>query len=168
MPIHYRNTGVKIMKHSFILLAALLSAAFVLPGQAFGQADADSVPDATWKRLSFAKAYFGLDLSLTPAYGSSEYLDASGNRQSFDRSAFLTPGINIGGMHFWGYADFFVSINTVNIKPKQDKVENSQFLSVLTGARVYPWPLLENGGVRPFFGYKFTPVYYEQSTADGS
>lgn len=143
-------------------------AALARTGQAEPLTPIEKASPELQKRLSFAKTYIGMDWNLTPAYGNSEYLDSAGNRTSFKRNAFLTPAINWGGVHFWGYTDFFVSVSTANIKLGQDAVDNSMYISVFTGARAYPWQLKENGNFRPFVGYKFVPIHYRQSSANGS
>ncbi|NJK83990.1 MAG: hypothetical protein HC912_09460 [Saprospiraceae bacterium] len=64
------------------------------------------------KRYSFAKSYFGLDFSYFHNLQESVFLDEQNQLQPLERSNFITPAINIGATHFWGHADFFVSIAT--------------------------------------------------------
>ena len=70
--------------------------------------------------------------------------------------------MNIGATHFWGHADFYVSINTVPIKLGDDAVKNSIHMGTFTGLRVYPWAVGEGQGVKPYLGYKFSPWRYRQ------
>jgi hypothetical protein len=116
------------------------------------------------KRYSFAKAYFGADLVYTPSYGSSQFLNSFGLLESFDRAASLTPAINVGATHFWGYADIYISINTSQIKLAKEAVSTFSSGGVYTGFRVYPWQLTDKK-LRPYIGYKFSPHYYEQESA---
>jgi len=68
--------------------------------------------------------------------------------------------------HFWGYADFYVSINTTDIKFGNDEVDNSFRLGTFTGLRIYPLASTENT-IRPYLGYKFSPFRYKQSDLSG-
>lgn len=113
------------------------------------------------KRHSFARSYFGLDLSLLPSPGQSVYLNQEGAPTSFDLAPALVPGINIGGTHFWGHADFYISITTSPIQLADSPVFQQYRLGVFTGLRVYPWQL-KTGKLRPFVGYKFSPIRYFQ------
>jgi len=116
------------------------------------------------KRYGFAKAYFGADLVFTPEFGSSQFLNTSGQLESFTRNGFITPAINIGATHFWGYADIYVSINTAQLRFNKDILATNSSAGVYTGFRVYPWQLTDRK-LRPFIGYKFSPQYYEQESA---
>lgn len=113
------------------------------------------------KRHQFAESYFGLDMITVPAYGNSFYLD-QGNLQEFERGSFITPAINIGATHFWGHADLYVSISTASISLNKDKVKTLTNFGTLTGIRLFPFPKQQNK-LRPFIGYKFSPVRYKQN-----
>jgi outer membrane protein W len=133
-------------------------------------AKSQTVQDTTtWNdnasRYSFAKTYFGLDVNYFPSYGESQYINSSGISETFQRNQFITPAINIGGIHFWGHADFYVSFAAASVKLKSDNIENKFKINVLTGARYYPCAITENK-IRPFIGYKFGPVAYTQKTFD--
>lgn len=119
------------------------------------------------KRYSFAKAYFGIDAVYTPSYGTSQYLNSNDNIENYERQGFLTPAINIGATHFWGYADFYVSITTAAIQPKPNELKTQTDYGVFTGLRVYPLQLNENS-LQPYIGYKFSPFRYKQSDIKGS
>lgn len=118
------------------------------------------------KRHKFAKAYFGVSTHTVLGMRNGSFLNSSGAIQSFERSGFLSPAINVGSTHFWGYADFFVSFNTRNIKFEEDELENDLGMSIFTGLKVYPFPLTENT-IRPYLGYKFSPFSYEQKNIVG-
>lgn len=131
---------------------------FFFVGNAFAQ---------DWnRRHQFAKSYFGISNYIVPDMQSGAYLDAQGAVQAFDRSGFISPAVNIGATHFWGYADFYVSINTVGIKFGEDVLENSIRLGTFTGLRIYPVPS-EIKTIRPYVGYKFSPFRYRQSDLNG-
>ena len=112
-------------------------------------------------RHAFAKSYWGISLHGLPSMGEG-LLNAEGeSAQIFDRSAFVSPAVNIGATHFWGHADFYVAINTVPLKFEEDDVVNRIGMGTFTGLRAYPWAVGENK-VRPYLGYKFSPWRYRQ------
>ncbi len=118
------------------------------------------------KRYSFAKSYIGVDLNYFQSLSPSSFLDAQGQVQSLQRSTFFTPAINIGATHFWGHADFFVSIATAPIPTQKDAVANSIGFRAITGMRVFPLPLQEQT-IRPYLSYKFAPIRLNQSNIEG-
>lgn len=118
------------------------------------------------RRYSFAQSYFGLDLNFVSNYGQSSFLNEAGQVQSFQRNSYLNPAINIGATHFWGYADIYVSIQTGRINDSDDAVKTNSNFGVFTGFRVYPVKMRENS-LRPFVGYKFSPITYSQDNLDG-
>ena len=131
--------------------------ALVVAWLALGQAQAQD-----WdRRHAFAKSYYGLSLIGAPAMAEGLLVDED-VVMPFGRSAFLSPAVNIGATHFWGHADFYVSINTVPIKLGDDAVKNSIHMGTFTGLRVYPWAVGEGQGVKPYLGYKFSPWRYRQ------
>lgn len=140
---------------SRLLLPTLLLCGLSLPAQDYKH------------RYAFAKAYFGLDLNLVPAYGGSAYLGPDDDVLPFEREGFAVPAVNIGATHFWGHADFYVSITTVPTKSKAQEVESKTRLGAFTGLRIYPWKS-KIGSVRPYLGYKFSPVRYRQWSLAGT
>ena len=92
------------------------------------------------KRHAFAKSYFGAGAYYMPTLNSGTILDVNGNLQSFEKAAFMTPAINIGATHFWGHADFYVSITTSDISLGENAIENKYSLGTFTGLRFYPYP----------------------------
>jgi len=126
-----------------------------------------SVNAQDWeKRHKFAKTYFGISNYIAPNLGAGKFLNSNGNVQQFNKNGFLSPSINIGATHFWGYADFYVSINTTDIKFGNDEVDNSFRLGTFTGLRIYPLASTEYT-IRPYLGYKFSPFRYKQSDLSG-
>jgi hypothetical protein len=138
----------RMIKKNLLLLLIFFSS-FYLNAQDFN------------KRYSFSKAYFGMDFNYVPNFGNSSYLYPNNNLITFNRNGFITPAFNLAASHFWGHADFYVSINTANIKLKKDEVGNITSLGAATGIRIYPFPIQE-GKLRPFIGYKFSPLSYSQ------
>ncbi len=118
------------------------------------------------KRYTFARSYFGVDVQVFPFSEKGYFLDESESVQSYDRSGFVIPSINIGATHFWGHADFFINIGTTSLPFAQDTVANSYRFGAITGLRVFPSAPKENS-VRPFAGYKFTPFRFSQENLAG-
>ena len=118
------------------------------------------------KRHAFAKAYFGAGAYYMPTLNPGTVLGVDGNLQSFEKAAFMTPAVNIGATHFWGHADFYVSITTTDITFGENTIENNYRLGTFTGLRLYPYPT-EVGKVRPYVGYAFSPYRYKQVNASG-
>ena len=93
-------------------------------------------------RFSFAEMYVGADARLQLGTLYSE--TAAGEAASHPWWS-AGPRLWIGGLHFWGHADFYVafgippSISDVTPDTGLDVQRLSQ--SVETGARVYPWAL---------------------------
>jgi len=59
------------------------------------------------KSTSFAWTTFGGDLLILGG-GSSSYIDY-GTAQKINFNPTLIPRLTIGGIHFWGHTDFYVS-----------------------------------------------------------
>lgn len=114
------------------------------------------------KRHQFAKSYFGVSQYIANNLSQGNYINEDGGVQTFNKNGFITPSINIGATHFWGHADFYVSISTKDIKFGNDDIENSYRLGTFTGLRVYPLASKINT-VRPYLGYKFSPFRYRQT-----
>ncbi|MEO1517563.1 MAG: hypothetical protein AAFV95_21245 [Bacteroidota bacterium] len=138
----------------FLLLTVLLSLCNSLHAQ-----DWD-------RRHRFAKSYFGVSTFVSPSMQNGSFANASGEVVQYERSGFLSPAVNIGATHFWGHADFYISINTSAIKLGDDELENSIYLGTFTGLRVYPLPS-KPGNIRPYLGYKFSPLRSRQTDVSG-
>ena len=119
------------------------------------------------KRHQFAKSYFGVSNYIITSLSSGNYLTSSNQIATFEKSGFMSPAVNIGATHFWGHADFYVSINTTDIKLQEDSIDNSYRLGTFTGLRIYPLASKSNN-IRPYLGYKFSPFRYRQNNLDGA
>ncbi len=113
-------------------------------------------------RHGFAKSYFGISNFISPNITNPNFLNSDGSLQQFERSGFLSPAINIGATHFWGFADFYISISTVDLKFGSDDVSNGYSLGTFTGLRLYPISIQKNS-IRPYLGFKFSPFSYKQT-----
>lgn len=123
--------------------------------------------DSANARYRFAQTYIGLDMQVQPGGGSIRYAGADGVVKNELLDPRFTPRITIGGMHFWGHADFYITIapfgnSTQRTTESGDKLDASYSLGVETGARLYPWRV-ERERVRPFVGIAWQPGAYRQS-----
>jgi hypothetical protein len=112
-------------------------------------------------RLNFAKTYFEFGSQFSPSFTGKRIL-ANNTVQSFENSASIVPYLNIGGLHFWGHADFYISIPLAQLNLKKNDSTNFQFnQSVVTGARFLPWAYKDNK-IRPFIGASWAVVNFKQ------
>lgn len=114
------------------------------------------------KRHTFAKSYIGFDFNFFPNLQNSNFINEQNQIQNLQRNNFFSPSINIGGTHFWGHADFFVSLATSPLKTQRDEIENSIGFRAITGMRIFPIALKDNA-LRPYLSYKFAPIRLNQS-----
>ncbi|MEM0991711.1 MAG: hypothetical protein AAGI49_01680 [Bacteroidota bacterium] len=117
------------------------------------------------KRYQFAKMYYGLDLNFTPNLIDGIALGGDEQIIRFDRHPVLTPALNLGATHFWGYADFYISISTADIQFGTDQFKNRAAYRVFTGLRLYPFPSKPKT-LRPYIGYKFSALTYTQENVE--
>lgn len=114
-------------------------------------------------RLNFAKTYFEVGGQYSPMF-TSKILN-SNTISSIQNSASLMPYLNIGGIHFWGHTDFYISIPLGQINLQNN--HSSDFLlnqSVVTGARFLPLAYKDNS-IRPYIGASWAVVNFKQKSA---
>ena len=111
------------------------------------------------RSTSFASLTLGLDMLLT---GHGSY---SLDNQPIEATKKLTPRINIGGTHFWGHADFYVTFPLGFTLGKRGSEHGGyQYLEgVETGAKVYPWAMKPNR-LTPYVGISFQPMSFSGNT----
>ena len=115
------------------------------------------------KRLNFAKTYFELGSQYSPSFIGKK-IGVNNIIQPFENPASLNPYLNIGGLHFWGHADFYISIPLAQIKlNKNDSLNFNYNNSVITGARLMPWAYKDKK-LRPFIGASWAVVNLNQSS----
>jgi len=119
------------------------------------------------KRLNFAKTYFELGGQYSPSF-SSKKISTNQNVLNVTNPASIIPYLNIGAMHFWGHADFFISIplSQINLS-KSESIDFTLNQSVVTGARFFPWAI-EDKKVRPFIGASWAIVNSKQENKQNS
>lgn len=111
------------------------------------------------KSLSFAALTLGGDiLGLT----GGKIKNITGEN-SFGFAAI--PRFTIGGQHFWGYADFYVTF-PLPINIKTEKLQNTKGFKysegVETGFKIYPYAM-RKGRLSPYVGMSFQPMSFEYS-----
>jgi hypothetical protein len=148
------------------LVAPLLAAvALWYPEAALGQVgkEGQHTDVESRSRFRFAQTYLGVDLGYTPANGRTSFLSSAGLEEGAAIPGSLTPRLTVGGFHFWGRADFFVTFPLATIATLSSVADReiSFRTGVETGARVYPWRL-EAGRVRPFVGAGWALTHYGQ------
>lgn len=151
----------------FVSAISMIIAVCVVILTSVGSISAQLYVDSANARFRFAQTYVGLDMQMQSGGGGIRYAGADGvlKNEIFDPR--FTPRITIGGMHFWGHADFYITIaplgnSTQRTTESGDKLDASYSFGVETGARLYPWRV-EREKVRPFVGIAWQPGAYRQS-----
>jgi outer membrane protein W len=112
-------------------------------------------------RLNFAKTYLELGTQYSPTFTGKQIVGNTVN--SYKNSASSTPYLNIGGIHFWGKADFYISIPLAQLAlNKNDSNSFRLNQSVVTGARFMPWAYQDNK-IRPYIGASWAVVNFKQN-----
>ena len=112
-------------------------------------------------RLNFAKTYFEFGGQYSPSFKGKQM---DGNSiKTINNSASMVPYLNIGGLHFWGHADFYISIPLTQINfNKNDSAKFQLNQSVVTGARFLPWAY-QDKKIRPYVGASWAVVNFKQN-----
>jgi hypothetical protein len=119
-----------------------------------GQAQPDSLYTARYLERStkFAWTTLGGD-GLALAGGTTEYWRGNLRQQTAFGPTFI-PRLTIGGVHFWGHADFYVSFPLSFLARSARPAGFAEFSyrqGIETGAKLYPWKL-QPRRLRPFVG----------------
>lgn len=148
-----------MFKHLIISLALLLGGLNV---------QAQPYVEGGHTRHRFAQLTLGGDLLYSPSAGQLSYL----SEDRVANAAFpatLTPRLMIGGTHFWGHVDFYVSFPLGNVLPDEvaPGTEVSRQPGVETGFKLYPWRI-ERGRVVPFVGTALGTPRLQLTQQDGA
>lgn len=139
----------------------LIKTAFLFPGLLLlnQSAFAQLYIDGGKTRHRFAQMHLGLELKTFPFQGQNQSQTTNGQWIDSNFSGPTEAKIIMGGTHFWGHADFYISFPIV-------RAGNDQFSTgVETAARIYPW-LIRKNKIRPFAGFGHLPMRFKQ--ADGA
>lgn len=145
----------------------LLLIAITLAVGVYGQTDSTYTQRYLERSTRFAWLTYGGDLNYLTG-GQTERL-FNGSRRELDFGGSLVPRLTVGGIHFWGHADFYVSfpLSFLTLQSVPDGLRELTLLQgVETGARVYPFKL-QPRRISPFAGISFRRIRYAQE-AEGS
>lgn len=114
------------------------------------------------QRLDFAKTYFELGATLFPSFTGAKLVD--NEITTFENSASVNQYLTWGGYHFWGRAEFYVTIPLHQINFKKNNETDFQLIySATTGARFFPWAYREKK-IRPYVGLNWAALDFKQET----
>ncbi|MEM6262947.1 MAG: hypothetical protein AAGI38_10600 [Bacteroidota bacterium] len=111
-------------------------------------------------RHRFAQLNLGVGYQ-TSLGGNVHFLDENGGIQAQSLGLFHGPRVLIGGTHFWGHADFYLSIPLFITGFSQNNQKVSASNGVESVFKFYPWRIQHNK-IRPFIGASLAPFYFEQ------
>ena len=143
---------------------------FLLLANLEGAAQYDSVYTQAYltKSTKFAWLTLGAELFSEPG-GKAEFLNGGTLQEASFQNA-ITPRLTIGGIHFWGYADFYITfpLNFAAIRDTPSQFETLSFRQgIETGARIYPLKL-QPGRISPFAGISFNTFNYQQELKESN
>ncbi|MEM9671321.1 MAG: hypothetical protein AAF992_01925 [Bacteroidota bacterium] len=100
--------------------------------------------------------------------GDTDFLQDGTLRNTSFSNTFI-PRITLGGIHFWGYADFYVTfplslLSWQNTPTVFEELSYSQ--GIETGMRIYPIKL-QPDRVSPFVGLSFRSLSYQHTLEEG-
>ncbi|MEM8566793.1 MAG: hypothetical protein AAGF85_10055 [Bacteroidota bacterium] len=127
-----------------------------------GQTDSTYTFDYIDRSTRFAWLTLGFETFREPGGTTGFVRNGNIDRTSFEGA--LTPRLTIGGIHFWGHADFYVTfpLNFATIRNNPNGFETLKFSQgIETGARFYPLKL-KSGRFSPFMGISFNTFNYRQ------
>ncbi|TAE74524.1 MAG: hypothetical protein EAZ85_04495 [Bacteroidetes bacterium] len=114
------------------------------------------------RSTSFAWTTFGGDILMLGG-GSSSFVN-NGTSQNINFNQTFIPRLTIGGVHFWGHTDFYVtfplSFFSYQSTPKEFK-ELEYRQGIETGIKIYPLPL-KSGRISPYIGTSFRLLNFKQ------
>lgn len=120
-----------------VRVASLLS--LVLPAASGAQIPTDSIE----RRFRFAELLTGIDVAAVP--------QRSGNEGRFDLGGRALPRVTVGGLHFWGHADFAVTFALGRPARGDGPARTRLGTGIETRGRWYLRPV-RTDGVAPFIG----------------
>lgn len=107
-------------------------------------------------RHRFAQMNLGFEQRLfLGGNAASEFENELGQIKSLTLPNHHESRFIIGGTHFWGHTDFYISIPFISLS------KNGYKTGVETGAKFFPWRI-EKKQIRPFIGIAWLPINYQQ------
>jgi outer membrane protein W len=107
------------------------------------------------KRHRFAQLELGVSQTITPNAGKTQVIASDGSIKDVQLGTANTTAFYIGGTHFWGHADFAVSI------PLYKNGNGMKYGAELL-AKYYPI-CIETNKLRPYVGVSMAPFGYSQN-----
>lgn len=112
------------------------------------------------QRLDFAKTYFEIGGTFWPSFTGKQLID--NEIHDFNNPSSAMQYLNWGGFHFWGHAEFYVSIPLNYQAFQKNEGAGAELLhSVSTGARFLPWAY-EEKKIRPYVGLSWSALDFKQ------
>ncbi|MCR9254014.1 MAG: hypothetical protein NXI20_26625 [bacterium] len=145
-----------------------LTIAFILLFGMTSYAQTDTVYTQSYLNKSTSFAWFTYGGGLNIQNGGTTNYFSNGSLQELNFGPTILPRLTIGGIHFWGHVDFYVSFPLSFLKVQNTPEELKEvFLlhSVETGIRAYPVKL-QTGKISPFVGMSFRAFRYFQEGND--
>jgi len=133
----------------------------------YAQQDSVYTKEYLDKSTRFAWLTFGGDLNYLITGGNTQQL-LNSTKQNTAFGGTLMPRLTIGGIHFWGHADFYVSFPLSFLTYQNMPVglhELEVYQGVETGARIYPLKLKPQS-LRPFVGISFRRFRFAQESEE--
>lgn len=132
----------------------------------YGQADSTYTLEYLDKSTRFAWLTYGADLNYLTG-GSTQQL-RNGNLSDTNFDGTLFPRLTIGGIHFWGHADFYVSfaLSFLSIQNTPSGISDLRVTHPIeTGFRLFPLKL-QPGRFSPFVGVSLKRLRFSQESED--
>ncbi len=133
-----------------------------------GQPDSVYTLDYIEKSTSFAWLTYGGDINILTGGTTQQLVD--GILTDSDFGPTVTPRITIGGIHFWGHADFYVTfpLSFISIQSIPSGLSDLEvYQGVETGARFYPVKL-QPKKLTPFVGMSFRRIRFSQEAEESN
>lgn len=146
------------MKFNLLLITSFL----IISNVSFGQTDSTYTFKYISRSTKFAWTTFGGDFLMLGS-GSTSFSD-NGIARQVDFSPTFFPRLTIGGIHFWGHADFYVNfpLSFLAFRQKSTELKNLEYRQgIETGLKIYPLALRQ-GKVRPYIGASFRLLSFKQ------
>jgi len=126
------------------------------------QAQEEYSADYLDKSTRFAWLTYGVDLNYLT--GGSTFVQNVNGREKISFGGTAMPRLTIGGIHFWGHTDFYVSfpLSFLSLQSRPDELNLLDiYQGVETGMRLYPLKL-QAKRISPFVGISFRRFRYSQ------
>ncbi len=114
-------------------------------------------------RYAFAQGYVGLTTQYLPG---GDFTFQNGEVSQISDA--IHPRFVIGGTHFWGFVDFYVSLglgSTIPISSQSIWTDENMNTGNMTGMKLYPFAMRKNR-IDPFVGINWSFFDFEASSDD--